>query len=66
MLTNEQLKAALAECRGTGKWAELAKAAGCHYDSIARIARGVHVPNSALLERLSKALRTRKAKAEAV
>jgi hypothetical protein len=66
MLTIKQLQSALNACRGTGRWAELAKLAGCHYDTICRIARGVHRPNSALLEKLSAALTpARKAKAEA-
>lgn len=40
MGTHTELIAALAACRGTGRWNDIAKAAGLSYFTLSRIARG--------------------------
>jgi hypothetical protein len=46
------------DCKGTGRWAEIAKRADCHYFTVARIARGVLTnPGLKLVNRLCDAIK---------
>lgn len=57
MGTLNDLKLRLEECKGTGRWRLVATQAGCHYYTLARIARGdLDNPGIQLVERLFAAL----------
>ncbi len=40
MKTTQDLRDALNACKGTGRWARIAKHADCDYNNLTRIARG--------------------------
>lgn len=45
MKTTKDLRDALNACKGTGRWARIAALAGCDYNNLTRIARGVSAPS---------------------
>jgi hypothetical protein len=45
MKTTKDLRDALNACKGTGRWARIAAIAGCDYNNLTRIARGVSAPS---------------------
>lgn len=55
-MKHTELLAALAARKGDGTWADIARLAGLHYDTIARIARGDMVPTMVVAERIIAAM----------
>lgn len=45
MKTTQDLRDALNACKGTGRWARIAKHADCDYNNLTRIARGDSAPS---------------------
>lgn len=54
----DEVIAALQAGKGSGLWADVAKASGISYDTVARIARGfIGNPGARTVEAIAKALR---------
>jgi hypothetical protein len=45
MKTTQDLRDELNACKGTGRWARIAKHADCDYNNLTRIARGETAPS---------------------
>ena len=56
MKTTKDLRDALNGCKGGGRWALIAAAAGCDYNYLTRIARGKSVPSLDIAVRLFSAI----------
>lgn len=56
MKTTQDLRDALNACKGTGRWARIAKHAGCDYNNLTRIARGETAPSLDFAVRLFAAI----------
>ena len=67
MTTLEMLRSQLNACKGSDRWARIATLAGCHYFTVARIARGaIENPGIVLVDRLFEAVKSTEPAKDAV